>query len=332
MSQIAYHRFPALASNLTAFHNVSSPSDLIIAYAVLFAIPKPASKPNCGYFTTDASKTYQVGDGCPFPGENKNIPVEIPELKDKDVNHFCMGMRHAAMLLDDGSVWSWGANEVGQLGHGDESATSRPKKVVGDVPFSKIFCAANATIATTQGGDVFQWGQLSPKSTEKWSSPHKCGINGEYVYVGANHAGATKGSKLFTWGLGDNGRLGIGSTKDVSCDKPERVRLPVEDVAMGARSTAVVDQEGRVRVFGRNYGNLKPKQGPSILTPVVVKRLAEVETLVGTWTDDFYLANLEDGDQMIFGDQIPIDDPEADKEGLESKGNPPKKMRSPIRF
>ncbi|KAF6206433.1 hypothetical protein GE061_017666, partial [Apolygus lucorum] len=274
MPQIAYHHFSALASNLTAFGHVSSPSDLIIAYAVLFAIPKPAGKPNCGYFTTDASKTYQVGDACPLPGgSDKNTPVEIPELKDKDVNHFCMGSRHAAMLLDDGSVWSWGANEVGQLGHGDESAISRPKKVVGDVSFSKIHCAANATIAQTSGGDVFQWGQLSPKSTEKWSSPHKCGINAEYLYVGANHAGGSKGVKLFTWGLGDDGRLGIGSTKDVSCDKPERVRMPVEDVAMGARSTAVIDQEGRVRVFGRNYGNLKPKQGPSILTPVVVKRL-----------------------------------------------------------
>ena len=41
--QIAYHRFAALSGNLTAFNNVVSPSELIIAYAVLFAIPKPGN-------------------------------------------------------------------------------------------------------------------------------------------------------------------------------------------------------------------------------------------------------------------------------------------------
>lgn len=79
--------------------------------------------------------------------------------------------------------------------------------------------------------------------------------------------------QLFIWGNGADGRLGLNSTQDVSCDKPERVKLPVEDVAMATRSTAVIDETGRVRVFGKSYGNLKPKQTGAILTPTAVKRL-----------------------------------------------------------
>ncbi|BES95585.1 Hypothetical protein NTJ_08395 [Nesidiocoris tenuis] len=329
--QMGYYDFP---STVAAFQNVTAPSNFIIAYSVLFSLPIPVNKKNCGVFTTNKLKTYQVGAACPlYKDEGPVTPIELPELKGFIPKNFCVGPKHAGMLTVNGSIYLWGANEVGQLGNGDESPSRRPTKVAGDTKFSQLVCAEKATLAIAENGEVHQWGQLNPRSDEKYSTPHNCGFKADNIGAGQYHAVATKYihrkgvgfSRCFTWGLGADGRLGHGNEDDIPCNKAKKLKFDVSDSATSTRSTAVIDESSQLRVFGRNYGNLKVNHGPKILTPTVVEELGEdLETVRADWADDIYLTDNEDDVQVLLGDRITYDDPEADKEGTPSKGSPPK--------
>ncbi len=65
-------------------------------------------------------------DGPGMEGASKPVPTQVTELGDS-ARALALGASHACALLDDGSVWCWGANTGGQLGSGGtdnlESAT-----------------------------------------------------------------------------------------------------------------------------------------------------------------------------------------------------------------
>ena len=80
--------------------------------------------------------------------------------------HLGCGGDHVVAYTEDGELWSWGRNEFGQLGHGDEgSDTNRsvPKKIESPTEFLekkivKICGGRNHTLAITQEGKLWSWG------------------------------------------------------------------------------------------------------------------------------------------------------------------------------
>ena len=46
-------------------------------------------------------------------------PLEITSLNKERIVKICAGYAHALALTDEGKLYSWGANQFGQLGHGD---------------------------------------------------------------------------------------------------------------------------------------------------------------------------------------------------------------------
>jgi len=67
------------------------------------------------------------------------------------------GARHTCLLLDDGTVWCWGAQDVGQLGQGLEVLPSAPVRMC--LPPAVRISAGNVhSCAIDQSGDVYCWG------------------------------------------------------------------------------------------------------------------------------------------------------------------------------
>ena len=73
------------------------------------------------------------------------------------------GWGSTSILADDGTVWSWGRNDLGQLGDGTLSNSSKPvqtKPSWGSRKIIDIFGANGRTIAIANDGTLWQWGYL----------------------------------------------------------------------------------------------------------------------------------------------------------------------------
>ena len=79
-------------------------------------------------------------------------------------------------IKTDGTLWSWGQNNNGQLGHNNEVQYSSPTQVPGTT-WSNLISIGGSTIATKTDGTLWAWGdnseggQLGQNNTTKYSSP-----------------------------------------------------------------------------------------------------------------------------------------------------------------
>lgn len=66
----------------------------------------------------------QLGIGA---GTDQNKPVQVSGLS--NVATIAGGYKHTAVVTSDGTVWTWGANDYGQLGDGTNVSKDSPIKL-----------------------------------------------------------------------------------------------------------------------------------------------------------------------------------------------------------
>merc|ERR1711871_1300210 len=78
----------------------------------------------------------------------------------KMVVEIACGANFSMCLCDDGSVYTWGKNDKGQLGLGDTDVHEQPVKVIGLAGKGiKKLCGGEChALALTKDGQVFSWG------------------------------------------------------------------------------------------------------------------------------------------------------------------------------
>jgi len=82
------------------------------------------------------------------------------------------------VLTDEGSVWAWGDNSLGQLGTGGKAGLSAPAKVGSLKKITAIRCGTHHVLALAENGDLWAWGwnimgQLGDKSYVDRNKPVK---------------------------------------------------------------------------------------------------------------------------------------------------------------
>uniref|UniRef100_A0A7S2RS85 Rab-GAP TBC domain-containing protein n=1 Tax=Mucochytrium quahogii TaxID=96639 RepID=A0A7S2RS85_9STRA len=214
------------------------------------SIKSVACRGQRGLYVTRAGDVFSIGDnGTGMPTlatqglEDATTPKVVGELVlervllGRSVVFVACGHMHSVALTQGGRLWSWGCGEYGRLGHGDDL----------DQPV--------------------------PRLCESLLDCHVRGVG----CGGAHTTVVVSPSRVFSWGLGRHGRLGLGNEK--SCNTPQLVDVddhmlavtdahhalfgsdvpnqvsrsrdePIVSVVCGWAFTLLLGANGTVRAFG----------------------------------------------------------------------------------
>tara|TARA_B100001250_G_scaffold137819_1_gene117902 strand:+ start:36 stop:1220 length:1185 start_codon:yes stop_codon:yes gene_type:complete len=143
-------------------------------------------------------------------------PTQIPGTWSK-----CQGSYHLTMgLKPDGSLWSWGSNSRGQLGHNEASGSpttgnySSPMQIPGT--WSDFSASGNAGFGIKPDGTIWSWGnnQNGPLGqnapTPSWlSSPTQIGSDTTWSVVGGTAYAIKTDGTFWAWGTNNYGEKGL---------------------------------------------------------------------------------------------------------------------------
>ncbi|KAF4026258.1 hypothetical protein G4228_018565 [Cervus hanglu yarkandensis] len=219
--------------------------------------------------------SWGCGDGGRL-GHGDTVPLEEPKVisafsgkqAGKHVVHIACGSTYSAAITAEGELYTWGRGNYGRLGHGSSEDEAIPMLVAGLKGLKVIDVACGSgdaqTLAVTENGQVWSWGDgdygklgrggsdgcKTPKLIEKLQD-----LDVVKVRCGSQFSIAlTKDGQVYSWGKGDNQRLGHGTE--------EHVRYPklleglqgkkVIDVAAGSTHCLALTEDSEVHSWGSN--------------------------------------------------------------------------------
>lgn len=173
---------------------------------------------------------------------------KVSALSGVNVTAIALGSSHAAVLTGSGLVLTWGANDYGQLGTGDEVAHSAPRVVSALARSARVrllACGPRYTAVVSAAGELYTWGQNQPSST-----PSR--FYDSWLNAGAREH-ADERRRLREWQQAREGELGGG--QDAGGAQPQLdscCGLGVRELACGTEHMAIVDEAGEIYLWGYN--------------------------------------------------------------------------------
>lgn len=154
---------------------------------------------------------------------NRSSPVQVGTMTNwLSVAATSSGTYSSSFAIKtDGTLWSWGVNDVGQLGSGTITSRSSPVQVGAMTDWAKLgACSAACMFAIKTNGTLWAWGQndsgqLGLGDTINRSSPVQVGTLTDWMHIAAsdNRVVAIKtDGTLWAWGNNISGQLGLGDT------------------------------------------------------------------------------------------------------------------------
>jgi alpha-tubulin suppressor-like RCC1 family protein len=188
-------------------------------------------------------------------------PTQVPLLR--NVIAIAAARYNTVVLKTDGTVWTFGSNEAGQLGYSTENQWwgELPRQVPGLNRITAVAAGANHTIALRQDGTVWTFGsnesgQLG-RSTEGDRDLHPAKVPG-LVHVTAIAAGIQQTITLkndgTVWAFGSNGFGQLGTESPMPVKTPKQISGVTNAVAIAAHgwNTAILKQDGTIWTLGYN--------------------------------------------------------------------------------
>lgn len=255
---------------------------------------------------------------------NRYHPTKVTLKDGKLAKGGACGAKHSLLFTTDGCAFGAGFNTAGQVGVG--KVTSDPilnfSLIKGGLEGEEVISAAagrDFTVACTSQGEVYTWGSpeygqlgngnegkfLADGAAGRWSFQYrsepgrvsashfqKHGMeNSEIALVacGANHIVVSdRDGRVYSWGFGGFGRLGLGDAKDHLSPEPvmtffnmpqvyadsvpmfarrNQIKVRAEKISCGQTCTYVLVKEPLSYLY---FWGISKKAGEATLKPVVV--------------------------------------------------------------
>jgi len=244
---------------------------------------------NTGATYTSGSNSYgQLGNGAQtnIGGGPYSIPAQTGSflLPISNISKISPGGLHTLAIANNGSMYSWGLNNYGQLGINSTSNQSLVVQIGNSSSWTQIACGYAHTLAIQSPGTLWAWGlnsygQLGTSNQVNYSSPVQIGAATTWinVYSGSNaytSAALQSNGTLWAWGLNTFGSLG-NSTNTLNYSSPVQVGALSNwtSVSFGLYAAAAIQSPGTLWAWGSNsYGQLGATtyQGSNIYSPVII--------------------------------------------------------------
>ncbi|MDR2867090.1 MAG: hypothetical protein LBV55_00305 [Acholeplasmatales bacterium] len=198
------------------------------------------------------------------------------------------GNNHTLGLSTTGKIWSWGLNDLGQLGLGDTNNRLIPTMINTNTLFKDISATSQSSFALDESGHVWCWGSneygLNGSAPSVQSTPVLRSNPNNYIFSrlatnGIDTMGAiTAGGDLYAWGNGTRGGLGNGVD---SANNPNMTKInfsgQAQIVSFGRYGGLILDRNFEVWAFGTN------EKGELGLSDLTIKN--RVPTKMSGWYD-----------------------------------------------
>ena len=187
------------------------------------------------------------------------------------------------------SLWGWGNNWYGALGHNDQTRRSSPVQVPGTT-WKQVKGSEYVTLATKSDGTLWGWGQnekgqlaQNSTSTPAYSSPTQIGSGTDWstdslrkltTAGGSDSCGAIKtDGTLWVWGSNSNGQLGQNE-HDVHRSSPTQVpgtNWKTINMGQSPCTTFATKTDGTTWAWGHGYwGSLAQNNRITYSSPIQV--------------------------------------------------------------
>uniref|UniRef100_A0A7N6BG99 HECT-type E3 ubiquitin transferase n=1 Tax=Anabas testudineus TaxID=64144 RepID=A0A7N6BG99_ANATE len=198
---------------------------------------------------------------------NQSMPKKLvlePHRNMKKVSSSKGSDGHTLAITVEGEVFSWGDGEYGKLGHGNSATQKYPKIIQGPLLGKVVVCVSAGyrhSAAVTSDGELYTWGEgdfgrLGHSDSQSRNVPTlvKDISSVGQVACGSSHtiAVAQDGRTVWSFGGGDNGKLGHGDTNRVY--RPKVVEalhgFIIRKVCAGSQSSLALTSAGQVFAWG----------------------------------------------------------------------------------
>jgi len=182
---------------------------------------------------------------------------------------------HTAAINQDGTLWTWGPNQDGQLGIGPPAYAHKPlpQQVGTDNTWKQITAGFHFTVGVKEDGTMWGWGrngsgQLGLGGLWSTTTPIQIGTDTDWIMAASsstNTIAIKENGTLWAFGFNQNGELGIGNTQER--DTPVQVGNDTTWIYVhaGDQHSLGIKEDGSLWSWGNNaYGQL----GRSGLTTV----------------------------------------------------------------
>ncbi|XP_059106207.1 X-linked retinitis pigmentosa GTPase regulator isoform X5 [Peromyscus eremicus] len=219
--------------------------------------------------STDKGSVYAAG------GNNEG-QLGLGDTDDRDTFHqigfftpkdiikqLSAGANTSAALTEDGKLFMWGDNSEGQIGLKNKSNVCIPHEVTVGKPISWISCGYYHSAFVTTDGELYTFGEpengklgLPNQLLINHRSPQRVlGIPEKVVQVacGGGHTVVLTETRVYAFGLGQFGQLGLGTFLFETSEPKiiERIKdQKISYISCGENHTALMTDIGLMYTFG----------------------------------------------------------------------------------
>ncbi|WP_176444885.1 RCC1 domain-containing protein [Paenibacillus herberti] len=238
-------------------------------------------------------------------GQQSNVSNQNKKTNhESDITVVEAGGYHSVALKKDGTVWSWGRNNVGQLGDGLSIDRFEPSKINGLENIIALSGKVDHTLAVTKEGQVWAWGYNPDGRIDGRDEVHPTPvlIQGLDDIVSVSAGGSfslalDKHGTVWSWGSNLYGQLGNGNGNGNGEDNPlPRKIISIHDIVQieaGGDFALALSKDGTVWAWGRNsFNQLGNGSDKDETKPIKVPNLKVIKVSAG---DNHSIALAKDG-------------------------------------